>query len=165
MPLKGDIYQISIKEENLGSHGLPKRSIDNVRILKEGLEGDFNVYRHEILNDDPDSAVLLMPLETIAELNKEGWPIKPGDIGENITTSGIPYSELAPAKTLRIGNEVVLQISRACTPCDNLYLLPYVGDKKGPNFLKVMLGRRGWYARVLQEGTVRKGDEIKESPT
>jgi MOSC domain-containing protein YiiM len=163
MLMKGSIHQINIKGKNPGSRGLPKRSVDNVRILKEGLEGDYNVYRHEILSDDPDSAVLLMPLETIAEVNKEGWPIKPGDIGENITTSGIPYSELTPAKKFRIGDEVLIQISRACTPCDNLYLLPYVGDEKGPDFLKVMLGRRGWYARVLQEGTVRKGDEIRES--
>jgi MOSC domain-containing protein YiiM len=160
--LQGDIYQINVKGKNPGSRGLPKHSVDNVRILKEGLEGDFNVYRHEILSGDPDSAVLLMPLETIEELNDEGWPIKPGDIGENITTCGIPYSELAPAKKLQIGDAVLLQISRACTPCANLYLLPYVGGEKGPDFLKVMLGRRGWYARVLREGTVRKGDEIKE---
>lgn len=105
-----------------------------------------------------------MPLETINELNNEGWPIKPGDIGENITTNGIPYFQMSPGKTLRIGSEVVIQISRACDPCSNLYLLPYVGDKKGPSFLKVMLGRRGWYARVIQEGTVRKGDEIREIP-
>ncbi len=163
--MKGDIYQINIKRKNPESRGLPKRSVDNIQISKEGLEGDFNVYRHEMLSDDPDSAVLLMPLETIEELNKEGWPIKPGDIGENITTKGIPYSEMIPAKKLRIGDEVILQISRACTPCANLYILPYVGDEKGPSFLKVMLGRRGWYARVIQEGTVRKGDEIRDGPS
>lgn len=162
--MKSDVYQLNVKAKTPGSRGLPKTPVSSVRILKNGLEGDYNVYRHDILSDDPDSAVLLMPLETINELNNEGWPIKPGDIGENITTNGIPYFQMSPGKTLRIGSEVVIQISRACDPCSNLYLLPYVGDKKGPSFLKVMLGRRGWYARVIQEGTVRKGDEIREIP-
>src|SRR5579875_4096017 len=82
----GEVYQINIKGRVAGARGLPKHPVESNTILKTGLEGDFNVYRHEELADDPDSAVLLMPLETIAELNKEGWPIKAGDIGENITT-------------------------------------------------------------------------------
>jgi MOSC domain-containing protein YiiM len=155
----GEVYQINIKGRVAGARGLPKHPVESSAILKTGLEGDFNVYRHEELADDPDSAVLLMPLEAIAELNKEGWPIKAGDIGENITTKGIGYSEFVPEKKFTVGN-AELQISRACTPCANLYLLPYVGSAKGPEFLKVMLNRRGWYARVLKEGTVTKGDKI-----
>ena len=133
--------------------------VNSIMVSKGGLEGDFNVYRHEKLDDDPDSAVLIMPLETIEELNKEGWPIKPGDIGENITTRGIAYSRFIPGKGVRIG-QAELQISRACDPCANLLLLPYVGEGKGNQFLKVMFGRRGWYARVVREGRVKKGDEI-----
>lgn len=131
----------------------------SIIVSKGGLEGDFNLYRHEKLDDDPDSAVLIMPLETIEELNKEGWPIKPGDIGENITTRGIAYSRFAPGKRVRIG-QAELQISRACNPCSNLLLLPYVGEGKGNQFLKIMFGRRGWYARVVSEGRVKKGDAI-----
>jgi MOSC domain-containing protein YiiM len=157
--MHGTIHQINIKGRIPGSRGLPKKPVDSVRITRKGLEGDFNVYRHEKLNDDPDSAVLVMPLETIDELNKEGWPIKPGDLGENFTTRGIAYHDFFPQRTFALGNALV-QISRACNPCNNLYLLPYVGSKKGPEFLSVMLGRRGWYARVIKEGWVKTGDEI-----
>ncbi len=157
--MAGKILQINIKGRIPGSRGLPKSPVSSATITKHGLRGDFNVYRHEKLNDEPDSAVLLMPLETIEQLNKEGWPIRPGDIGENITTIGIAYGDLSPGMKVSLG-ETELEISRACDPCTNLYLLPYVGEQKGPQFLKTMSGRRGWYARVIKEGTVRKGDVI-----
>jgi MOSC domain-containing protein YiiM len=105
-------------------------------------------------------AVLLMPRETIEELNREGWPVRPGDLGENVVSSGIAYNAFAPGRRVAVG-EALLEISKPCTPCDNLYLLPYVGLERGPAFLKTMVDRRGWYARVINEGTVRVGDPIE----
>jgi MOSC domain-containing protein YiiM len=155
----GIIQQINVKPLIRGEHGLPKKPVDSALVTQAGVQGDFNVYRHEERNDDPDQALLIMPMETIRELNSEGWPIKPGDIGENFTTSGISYQDYRVGDIFTAGG-VRFQISKACDPCTNLYLLPYVGKSKGPDFLKVMLGRRGWYARVLDEGRVRKGDRI-----
>lgn len=107
-------------------------------------------------------ALLIVPRETLADLVREGWPVRPGDLGENITTEGIPYATFRPGLRFRAG-EVVFEVSKPCTPCDNLYLLPYVGPARGPEFLKVMLDRRGWYARVVREGRVRSGDRIEQS--
>jgi hypothetical protein len=84
--LPGRVHQINMKPLTQGERGLPKKPVKEVQVTKAGLDGDFNKYRHEKKNDDPDSAVLLMPLETIRQLNEEGWPIRPGDIGENFTT-------------------------------------------------------------------------------
>ncbi len=159
--MRGRVHQINRKPQTQGERGLPKAPVESALITLRGLEDDFNRYRHERKHDDPDSALLLMPLETLHELNGEGWPLKPGDIGENVTTAGIPYHGFAPGRSFRIGGAEV-QVSKACDPCTNLYLLPYVGEVQGPRFLKVMMGRRGWYARVLKEGSVRKGDPIVE---
>jgi MOSC domain-containing protein YiiM len=52
-------------------------------------------------------------------------------------------------------------VSKACDPCTVLYNLPYVGVERGPEFLRVMMGRRGWYARVLQGGMVSKDTPIE----
>ena len=156
------VKQINVKARTPGERGLPKGSVDSAFVGRGGLVGDFNVYRHEEIEDDPDSAVLIMPVETIEELNSEGWPVKPGDLGENLTTSGIPYSSFSVGKTFTAG-KVRLQISRACDPCDNLFLLPYVQKLRGPAFLKTMLGRRGWYARVVEEGWVKTGDPVAEA--
>jgi len=160
--MAGIVQQINVKPLTPGERGLPKRPVYSAFISHNGLLGDYNVYRQEELRGDPDSALLLFPIETIRELNSEGWPIKPGDLGENLTTKGIQYSDFALGKKFRM-NDVSLQISRACDPCANLFLLPYVGDSKGPAFLKLMLGRRGWYARVLAEGWVKQGDAIAEA--
>jgi MOSC domain-containing protein YiiM len=161
--VSGTVKQINVKPMTEGERGLPKKPVDSAHVTKSGMQGDFNVYRHEELNDDPDSALLILPVETIMELNSEGWPVRPGDLGENLTTTGIPYSSFAVGKIFTSGG-ARFQVSRACDPCDNLFLLPYVGSSKGPSFLKTMLGRRGWYARVLREGKIRRGDRIVEEP-
>ncbi len=101
-----------------------------------------------------------MPVETIRSLNAEGWPIHEGDLGENITTEGIPYKEFHPGDKFRVGG-ATLEVSKPCDPCTNLYLLPYVGETKGPGFLKTMLHRRGWYASVAREGRIHTGDAIE----
>ena len=159
--MAGVVQQINVKPQTPGEHGLPKKPIDSAFVSLAGVRGDYNLYRHEKRNDDPDMALLVMPIETIREINSEGWPIKPGDLGENLTTTGIPYSAFAIGKVFAVG-DVRFQVSKACDPCDNLWLLPYVGREKGPAFLKTMLHRRGWYARVLSEGLVRTGDRISE---
>ena len=157
----GTVLQINVKPSTPGERGLPKLPVESALVTAAGVEGDYNVYRHSELGDDPDSALLIVPVETIRQLNSEGWPVKPGDLGENLTTSGIPYAGFAVGKAFSAG-EVRFQISRACEPCDNLFLLPYVGGERGAAFLKTMLGRRGWYARVLTEGSISSGDSVEE---
>ena len=159
MGVAGIVLQVNVKPQIKGEHGLPKRPVASALVTRAGVEGDFNVYRHEEQDDEPDQALMIMPIETIRELNDEGWPVKPGDLGENLTTRGVPYAAYAVGKILSAG-EVRFQISKPCEPCTNLYSLPFVGKSKGPSFLKVMLGRRGWYARVVQEGKVRAGDRM-----
>jgi len=148
-----------VKSKTKGEHGLPKKPVTSALVTRAGVEGDFNVYRHDERKDDPDQALLIMPIETIRELNTEGWPIKPGDLGENLTTVGISYGAFSVGKHFTAG-EMRFQISKPCEPCANLYSLPFVGESKGPAFLKVMLGRRGWYARVIKEGMIRTGDRV-----
>lgn len=156
----GRVFDLHRKPEVTGEHGLPKPSVPEAFASRSGFRGDFNRYRHEEKRDDPDMALLIVPRETLGDLGREGWPVKSGDLGENITTEGVAYDAFRPGRRFRMG-EVTFQVSKACTPCENLYLLPYVGTARGPEFLKVMLNRRGWYARVLHEGWVRTGDRIE----
>lgn len=160
----GRVRQINRKPEAPEEHGLPKRAVPEAAVSARGVEGDFNRYRHEEKHDDPGMALLILPLETIQQLAREGWPVRPGDLGENITSEGVAYDAFAPGRRFRIGG-VRVEISKACDPCTNLYLLPYVGTARGPEFVRTTLGRRGWYARVLTGGTVRVGDEIRPEPS
>lgn len=153
------IQKISIKPQTPGKPGLPKISVESADITKMGLEGDYNNYRMERKNNDPDMAVMLISTDVIKQLNEEGWPVKAGDLGENLTLKGINYDSIQPGNKFSIGT-AELEISMICDPCLFLYTLPYVGSEKGPAFLKTLKGRRGWYARVLKPGTVKTDDSV-----
>ena len=158
----GRVLQVYLKGAIPDERGLPKHPVAEATITRSGVAGDFNVYRHREKADDPGMALLLMPVEMLRQLNSEGWPVRPGDLGENITSEGIPYAELGPKRAWTIG-EATVEVVEACVPCDNLRRLPYVGAAREAEFLRTMLGRRGWYARVLHEGRVRPGDPIRRA--
>jgi len=63
-------------------------------------------------------------------------------------------NSLAPQQELRIG-EVRLQVSEICHPCDQL-------EKVRPGLRREMRGRRGMLCRVLEGGTIRRGDTIEK---
>ena len=156
---RGTVAGLFVKPKVAGEDGLPKRPVIRADLLPEGLVGDFNNYRQEELHGDPDSAVLLVPQELLDDLRAEGWPLRPGDLGENLATRGIPWTEFRSGRSIEVGR-ATLETTRACTPCRRLAGLPYVGDARLAEFLKATMGRRGWYARVVQPGAVAEGDEI-----
>lgn len=155
----GSVSALHRKPETPGERGLPKRSVPSVVVRRDGVEGDFNRWRQETRNGDRDLAILIHTEETLADLRAEGWPVMPGDLGENILTRGVPYDAFVPPARFRFGS-VLVETVKPCDPCDNLHLLPYVGPSKGAAFVRTMIGRRGWYGRVIDEGEIRVGDAV-----
>lgn len=149
----GAIVQLSIKAQVPGQVGFPKRAVPILRVTPDGAEGDYNHYRTRKLEGDRDQALLVVTQDLLAALNAEGWPVRPGDLGENLTVSGIREEELRPGAGLQVG-EVSITITKPCDPCTELYTLPYIGTERGPAFLKATAGRRGWYAKVLTPGEI-----------
>lgn len=157
----GVVLQVNAKPRAEGHPGLPKQARSSLRITVAGAEGDYNHYRAKSLDNDLAQAILLVTEEVLHALNAEGWPARPGDLGENLTVR-LPEGLLRPGSRVEIG-AVVLEVSLACDPCDELYTLPFVGRERGPEFLRTMKGRRGWYARVLAGGEVRPGMPARAS--
>jgi MOSC domain-containing protein YiiM len=155
----GSIARLSIKPRVPGEVGLPKGAVASLEVGESGAAGDYNHYRSTSLKGDPEQALLLVTEDLLAQLNRDGWPVKPGDLGENLTLRDIPEAELRPGVRLGIGG-IEIEVTKACDPCDNLYHLPYVGREKGPAFLKATVGRRGWYARVLAPGVIQVGATV-----
>ncbi|HEV8598981.1 MAG TPA: MOSC domain-containing protein [Gemmatimonadales bacterium] len=145
-----------MKPETHGETGLPKQPVASLRLTSAGAVGDFNRYRTHRLNGDPDSAVLLLTEDILLALRAEGWPVAPGHLGENVLLAGIPAAALDSGKQVRLG-DALLEVTRACDPCSELYGLPYVGKARGSEFIQTLHGRRGWYARVINPGTVELG--------
>ena len=156
----GKIIQISVKPSMPGEHGLPKISVPKAEMHFGGVDGDYNTYRQEKKKGESDMAVMLIPQRILDDLNNEGWPVECGDLGENLTIGDLSYGAIEPDQKYRVGSALI-QISFKCEPCTYLYSLPYIGDERGQEFMKTIKDRRGWYARVLEEGVVRAGDIIK----
>jgi MOSC domain-containing protein YiiM len=150
----GRIVRLHLKPRDGRARGLPKQAVPSLTITPAGVEGDFNRWRTEEAGGDPDQAVLLLREEILADLRAEGWPVRPGELGENLTVAGLPADALQPEAQVCLG-EVVLELSKPCDPCIVLYSLPYVGIERGPAFLRTLQGRRGWFARVVRGGIVR----------
>ena len=158
--MSSSILQINKKPKIKKEVGLPKVAVDKAKVTLSGIVGDFNRFRSTKKKNDPEMGLMLLTSDIIHELNSEGWPIPPGDLGENITLTDMDYRSLAPRHKYEVGS-IQIEISFICDPCSNLQVLPYVGKKKIKDFIKTLLGRRGWYAKVLKAGTIHKGDIIK----
>ena len=159
--MKPLVLQINKKSETIKEVGLPKYPVNEAKISFMGIDGDFNRFRSKKKNNDPNMALLVLTSDIINELNNEGWPIKAGDLGENLTLTDIDYGSLAPNQKYAIGSAQI-EISFICDPCSNLKALPYVGKEKVNDFIKTLLNRRGWYAKVLKAGRIGKGDIVKK---
>src|SRR5512143_2595903 len=118
--MAGRILQLSTKPETPGTYGLPKRPVPELRVTTRGAEGDYNNYRTRTLGGDPEQAILIVTDEVLACLRAEGWPISPGDLGENITLAGVSEASLVPGSQVSLG-EVRLEITKRCDPCTELH--------------------------------------------
>ena len=53
----------------------------------------------------------------LIENSTKGFPLPPGDMGENITTRGIDLLGLPPGTLLRLGATAVVQVTGLRNPC------------------------------------------------
>src|SRR3989338_4997647 len=158
--MDGVIYRINVKPKIEGERGIPKSRVGYAYLFKSGFEGDYNHFRTTWKAGTLNRAVLVFPIESIYELNDAGWPVEPGHLGENLTTQGISYEEFVIGRSFNVG-QAVIEISKACKPCKVLANLSYVGKNKVKDFIKTLVGRRGWYARVIRDGKVMVNDPVR----
>ncbi len=146
-----------VLQVNVSAGGVPKLPVDRAWVNILGLEGDK--HREYTVHGGPHRAVCLFAMEVIERLQAEGHPIQPGGAGENLTTWGIEWSLLPVGATIRVGDELVLEVSSSTTPC-----VTQVGNFSDGNFNRILIDRHPsdsrMYARVLHEGSVAPGDAI-----
>lgn len=164
--MQGTVIRINVKNKEKYKEtgyitGLPKFEVSEAEITKSGVADDYNDYRSKSKKNTPDRAVLIMTIDAMKQLEKEGWAVKPGDIGENLTIDEMPYDSFEIGNKYAVGG-VELQITEKCNPCTRLANLPYIGKERVNEFIKTIKNRRGWYAKVLKEGLVQKGDKITQ---
>ena len=157
--MRGIVLQV-----NISNGGLPKSAIAEGLIGELGIAGDL--HNHTEIHGGPEKAILIIAMEIIEELKGQGYPLYPGAMGENLTTSGIDIRALRPGDRLAVG-DAELQLTKIRKPCRQLRVYgeaigdavydPTVkaGDSTSPRW-----GMSGFYAKVLRGGPVRAGDSV-----
>ncbi|MCX6593718.1 MAG: MOSC domain-containing protein [Acidobacteria bacterium] len=105
-----------------------------------------------------DKAVMVYPGAHYEKWNAEiGLGLGPGAVGENFTVAGLDEETVHLGDQYEIG-EAKVEVSQPRQPCWKL-----AQKWNRPDLPKrvVQTGRTGWYFRVLQEGEVAAGDQLK----
>ena len=146
-----------IAQINISAGGVPKHPVETAQVTPLGLEGD--AHRDAEHHGGPERALCLFALEPIQTLQAEGHPIVPGAIGENVTVEGLDWNAVGPGSHLRLGQRVLIEITRYTSPCTNI-----TGAFKDGYYARVSQkrhpGQSRVYARVLRGGSIRRGDSV-----
>jgi MOSC domain-containing protein YiiM len=155
-----------------GAHRFSKQPVETIRLIEGlGVEGDAHlgttVQHRSRVAVDPDQPNLrqvhLIAAELLDELAVQGFAVAPGDLGENVTTSGIDLLGLPRGALLYLGGAAVVEVTGLRNPCDQI-------EQFQPGMLKAVLGKgpngetvrkAGVMGIVLRSGDVRASDPIR----
>ena len=127
-----------------------KKTLIAEGVLKEdyGLVGDAHAdcYSHR--------QVSLLATESIDKMRGLGFDVHPGDFAENLTTEGIKLASVPVGTQVRIGEEIILEITQIGKECHSgCAIYRQIG--------KCIMPREGVFAKVIRGGSVRAGNQIK----
>jgi MOSC domain-containing protein YiiM len=136
---------------------IAKVAVDGpVAVGRLGLEGDrVASTRH---HGGPDQAVYAYGADDYRWWEAElGRPLEHAMFGENLTIDLLGAEPLHVGDRLRVGREVVLEVTSPRIPCATL--ASRIGD---PQFVKRFAAahRPGPYLRVIVSGSVQAGDDV-----
>jgi MOSC domain-containing protein YiiM len=149
---------------NASNGGVPKKAIEAAYIGWKGVEGDRQATRKH--HGRPFQALCLWSAEVVETLRSEGHQVFPGSAGENITVSGLNWSDVRPGTRVRIG-EVLCDISSYAVPCKQLADLFVDRDFNRIHHDRDLENRTAScrvYATVVERGNVAAGDPVTFEP-
>lgn len=154
------------------SHNFSKSSVPAINLIAGiGVEGDAHagkkVQHLFLVKKDPNRKnirqVHLIPTELLTELAEKGFAVKPGELGENITTTGIDLISLPVGSQLRFGNNALIALTALRNPCPqiNHFQKGLLKEMVEKNAQGKVVRKAGVMAVVLEGGIVNAGDSIE----
>lgn len=142
MNSQGRIYRISVASLK----GLKKTNINTVELKEDfGIVGDAHA--------GSGRQVSLLPFESFDKVKNNFFEINPGDFAENITTTGLDFSDVSIGEKFKLGDSIELEITQIGKKCHHgCYIRQVVGD--------CIMPREGIFARVIKGGRISEGDVI-----
>ncbi|HEY8804491.1 MAG TPA: MOSC domain-containing protein, partial [Clostridium sp.] len=126
-------------------------------VIKHPIEKGLFKFNHGLLGDahagNWHRQVSFLGVESINKMKAAGAEgLSAGKFAENITTEGIILYELTVGTKLKIG-DVVLEVTQIGKECHlGCEIRKLVGD--------CIMPREGIFAKVLEEGYIKAGDDI-----
>lgn len=166
--MNGVIEAVSRSEGH--TFGKPNRGA--IRLLAGlGVEGDAHLgvtvkHRSRVARDPTQPnlrQVHLVHAELHDELGAAGFVVKPGEMGDNVTTRGVDLLALPVGARLHLGEDAVVEVTGLRNPCAQL-------DRFQPGLMAAVLGRdehgglvrkAGVMGIVVAGGDVRPGDPVR----
>jgi MOSC domain-containing protein YiiM len=164
----GSIIAVSLR----AGHHFRKTPGLGIRLLKGlGVAGDAHmgetVKHRSRVRKDPTQPNLrqvhLIHAELFEELRAKGFVVAPGELGENVTTSGLELLALPAGTRLHLGASAVVEITGLRNPCiqldqfqKGLMAATLERDAEGN-----LVRKAGIMGIVLSEGDIRPGDAIR----
>ena len=130
----------------------PEKGVRKVNVVQSCLVPEFG------LKDDAHAGkwhrqVSLLAMESIDKMVRLGLKVGPGDFAENITTQGLDLLKLPVGTRFRIGENSLLEVTQIGKVCHTRCAIYYqAGD--------CVMPKEGIFARVLEGGEIKVGDEI-----
>jgi len=127
--------------------GTRKDVVEEALLIKEhGLQGDAHA-------GEWHRQVSFLAVESIEKAKASGLSVSFGDFAENIATEGIDWVNVPVGVRFRLGESALVEITQIGKECIKKCAIFYqVGD--------CIMPREGVFARVIEGGIIRCGDEI-----
>jgi len=168
MNTSGSILSVNRDSE----HRFSKPAATEITLIAGlGIEGDAHAgatvrHLHRLKTDAAAPnlrQVHLIHSELFEELESDGFGVSAGDLGENVTTSGIDLLALPRGTRLHLGDEAVVEVTGLRNPCSQI-------NRFEPGLMKAVIGKAddgaivrksGIMSVVTVGGVVRPGDAIR----
>lgn len=136
--------------------GEPMQARDALELVAgQGIVGDRYKDGIGFYSDKPEEGrqITLFEQEALDALKRDhGIDFAPHEHRRNVTTVGVPLTHLV-GKRFRIGAALV-EATRLSVPCQRLV------DLTGKKVFKPLINRSGLNCRILEGGTIRRGDVV-----
>ncbi len=157
--MAGQILQLSVSKG-----GVPKYAVLGAEVGPVGILGD--IQQNTKYHGGPRQAMLWITAEGIEELKAAGFPVYPGALGENVTTTGVDRRTVRLGQQWRMG-EVIVEVTKMREPCFKLdpygpgiQKAVYDAEVKAGDFSSARWGLAGFYLSIVKLGTFAPGDPV-----
>ena len=140
----GEVLTVSVSEKK----GMRKKNVECVELKEDfGIMGDAHAGAGH-------RQISLLALESIRKMQEKGLDVVPGDFAENITTQYFDLLSLAIGDKIKIGKDVLLEISQIGKICHTRCSIYYqAGD--------CVMPKEGIFAKVLNSGEIKVNDRVE----